>query len=67
MRLEGQRVMVIGGSSGIGLGTAKAAVREGARVVIASRSAEKLAAAEAEILEVELRGPPGRRPGGRRS
>lgn len=66
MRLEGQRVMVIGGSSGIGLGTAKAAVREGAPVVIASRSAEKLAA-EAEILEVELRGPPGRRRGGRRS
>jgi NAD(P)-dependent dehydrogenase (short-subunit alcohol dehydrogenase family) len=36
MTLNGQRIVVLGGSSGIGLATAQAAVREGASVVIAS-------------------------------
>ena len=36
MALDGQRIVVLGGSSGIGLATAQAAVREGANVVIAS-------------------------------
>jgi NAD(P)-dependent dehydrogenase (short-subunit alcohol dehydrogenase family) len=36
MTLHGKRVVVLGGSSGIGLATAQAAVREGATVVIAS-------------------------------
>lgn len=43
--LSGQRVVVLGGSSGIGLATAKAALEEGALVVITGRSAEKLEAA----------------------
>ncbi|MEU0879732.1 SDR family oxidoreductase [Lentzea sp. NPDC005914] len=35
--LDGQRVAILGGSSGIGLATAKAAQREGAQVTIVSR------------------------------
>ena len=36
MALDGKRIVVLGGSSGIGLATAQAAAREGATVVIAS-------------------------------
>src|SRR5580698_10511777 len=36
MALNGERIVVLGGSSGIGLATAQAAAREGATVVIAS-------------------------------
>ena len=36
MTLEGKRIVVLGGSSGIGLATAQAAAREGASLVIAS-------------------------------
>ena len=36
MTLNGKRIVVLGGSSGIGLATAQAALREGANVVIAS-------------------------------
>lgn len=49
MELDGKKVVIIGGSSGTGLGTAKVAAANGAQVVIASRSQEKLAAAKAEI------------------
>jgi NAD(P)-dependent dehydrogenase (short-subunit alcohol dehydrogenase family) len=49
MRLQGKRIVIIGGSSGMGLATAKAAAAEGAQVVIASRSMEKLQRAKSEI------------------
>jgi NAD(P)-dependent dehydrogenase (short-subunit alcohol dehydrogenase family) len=49
MTLRGQRVVVIGGSSGMGLAAARAAATEGARVVIAARDAERLARARAAI------------------
>ena len=49
MTLKDKRVLVIGGGSGIGLGIARGAAREGARVVIASRDAEKIAAAAKPI------------------
>ncbi len=49
MRFKGQRIVVIGGSSGIGFATAKAAAVEGASVVIASRSEERLQKAKALI------------------
>src|ERR1700750_2144188 len=42
MQLAGKKVVVVGGSSGIGLSTAELAHREGADVIIASRSAAKL-------------------------
>ncbi|WP_303855974.1 SDR family NAD(P)-dependent oxidoreductase, partial [Salinicola salarius] len=45
--LEQQRVLVIGGSSGIGLATAMSAVAAGAAVTIASRSQDKLDTAAA--------------------
>lgn len=42
MTLAGKKVVVIGGSSGIGLATAELAKSQGAEVVVASRSAAKL-------------------------
>ncbi|RKP44777.1 SDR family oxidoreductase [Cohnella endophytica] len=46
MSLKGKRVVVVGGTSGIGLSTAKAFLAEAADVVIASRSAAKLSEAK---------------------
>ncbi|HEV2652354.1 MAG TPA: SDR family oxidoreductase [Rhizomicrobium sp.] len=45
MTLKDKRVLVIGGGSGIGFGVASGAAREGAKVVIASRDAKKIAKA----------------------
>jgi NAD(P)-dependent dehydrogenase (short-subunit alcohol dehydrogenase family) len=42
MLLTGKKVVVVGGSSGIGLSTAELAMREGAEVIIASRNADRL-------------------------
>ena len=53
--LHGQRVVVIGGSSGIGLAVAQATVQAGAQVVVASRSAEKVRRA-AESIGSEAQG-----------
>ena len=50
--LAGQKVVVVGGSSGIGLATAEMAKADGADVVIASRNAERLRAT-AERLGVK--------------
>jgi len=50
MILYNKEVLVIGGSSGIGLGIAQMAAQEGANVHIASRSADKLAEASQKIL-----------------
>lgn len=49
MNLASKKVVVVGGSSGIGLSTAEMAKRAGAEVVIASRSAEKLNAAASKL------------------
>jgi NAD(P)-dependent dehydrogenase (short-subunit alcohol dehydrogenase family) len=45
--MVGKRVLVTGGGTGIGLGVASSLARQGARVVIAGRRVEPLAAAEA--------------------
>ena len=47
--LTGKRVVFIGGSSGMGLASAKLALKEGAQVVIAGRSREKLEQAKKEM------------------
>ena len=49
MSLANQRVVIIGGSSGMGLATARAAAAAGAVVTIASRSKGRLDAALAEL------------------
>ena len=43
MTLNDKRALVIGGGSGIGIGVARGAAGEGAKVVIASRDAKKIA------------------------
>ena len=55
MRFQGQKIVVIGGSSGMGLATAKMAAAEGAVVYIGGRSEERLRQARAQIKgNVEL-------------
>jgi NAD(P)-dependent dehydrogenase (short-subunit alcohol dehydrogenase family) len=51
MSLHGQKVIVMGGTSGIGFATAKAAVAAGADVIITGRNAEKLHKAVTDISE----------------
>ena len=50
MRLDGKRVVIIGGSSGIGLETARLALAEGASVTIAGRSEDRLRRAAENLL-----------------
>ena len=47
--LKGSRVLVLGGTSGIGLATAQAAAAAGAMVTLASRSSDKVNAAVAKV------------------
>ncbi len=47
--LAGQKVVVVGGSSGIGLAAAEMAKAQGAEVVIASRNAERVKSAAGKI------------------
>ena len=49
MKIKHSKVLVIGGSSGLGLGIAKECARNEAQVIIASRSKEKLAQSAHEI------------------
>ncbi|MEW6262720.1 MAG: SDR family oxidoreductase [Thermodesulfobacteriota bacterium] len=49
MELDGARVLVVGGGSGIGFGVAQAAAAKGARVTLASRNLVKLESAAARI------------------
>jgi NAD(P)-dependent dehydrogenase (short-subunit alcohol dehydrogenase family) len=51
MGLRGQRIVVIGGTAGIGLAVAEAAAREGAGVVVASRRQESVDAALKRLPE----------------
>ena len=48
--LAGATVVVIGGSSGIGLATSRLAAADGARVVIAGRDQGRLDAADADVV-----------------
>jgi NAD(P)-dependent dehydrogenase (short-subunit alcohol dehydrogenase family) len=49
MLLAGKKVVVVGGSSGIGFSTAELAKREGAEIIIASRNADRLNAAAEKL------------------
>ena len=49
LALSGRRVLITGGSKGIGLACAKAFVAEGARVGIVSRDTANLEAARAQV------------------
>src|SRR5690348_4866467 len=52
--LAGQRAIVVGGGSGIGLGCARALARDGALVTIAGRTEQKLVDATATLAEEGL-------------
>ncbi|NEW07401.1 SDR family oxidoreductase [Paenibacillus sp. SYP-B3998] len=49
MTLTNQRIVIIGGSSGIGLATAQQALQQGASLIIAGRSQEKLELAKERL------------------
>jgi len=51
MSLQGSRVIIVGGSSGLGLATARVALTRGARVVVTGRSPERLRAVQSELGE----------------
>jgi NAD(P)-dependent dehydrogenase (short-subunit alcohol dehydrogenase family) len=54
MSLAGKKVVVVGGSSGIGLATAELAKKEGADLVIASRNAQRLKSAADKIGATDI-------------
>jgi NAD(P)-dependent dehydrogenase (short-subunit alcohol dehydrogenase family) len=54
MMLAGKKIVVVGGSSGIGLATAELAKREGADVIIASRNAQRLDAVAARLNVIAI-------------
>jgi NAD(P)-dependent dehydrogenase (short-subunit alcohol dehydrogenase family) len=60
--LQGKRIVILGGSAGIGRAVAQLAAREGARVVIASSNGQRIASALADVPggeghTVDLRSP----------
>src|SRR5277367_1859979 len=54
MSLKGKKVVVVGGSSGIGLSTAEMAKREGADVIIASRNVARLDAVAERLNAIAI-------------
>ena len=55
MELKNQKLIIVGGSSGLGLGIAKGVVAKGVSVIIANPSEEKLKRAAKEIGKNEYR------------
>jgi uncharacterized oxidoreductase len=49
MKLQGNKILITGGSAGIGLSLAKELVALGNEVIVTGRSADKLAAAKREV------------------
>ena len=58
-QLENKSIVIIGGTTGIGLSAAKAFIAEGAKVVVVGRNEESVAAAkkniEGECRSIECR------------
>jgi NAD(P)-dependent dehydrogenase (short-subunit alcohol dehydrogenase family) len=54
MQLAGKKIVVVGGSSGIGLSTAELARREGADVIVASRNAARLGAVAERLNAIAI-------------
>jgi NAD(P)-dependent dehydrogenase (short-subunit alcohol dehydrogenase family) len=54
MLLKGKKVVVVGGSSGIGLATAEMAKREGADVIVASRNVQRLDAVAEKLNAIAI-------------
>jgi len=54
MQLTGKKVLVVGGSSGIGLATAELAKREGAAVIVAARNAARLDAIAEKLNAIAI-------------
>ncbi|HLZ04211.1 MAG TPA: SDR family oxidoreductase [Bradyrhizobium sp.] len=54
MQLAGKKIVVVGGSSGIGLSIAELARREGADVIVASRNAAKLDAVAERLNAIAI-------------
>lgn len=48
-RLQGKRTLITGGTSGIGLETAKQFLEEGARVIVTGVNPDSIAKAQAEL------------------
>src|SRR5438445_12964308 len=61
MRLGGKHLVVVGGSSGIGLETARLALAEGASVTVAGRSEDRLRRAVEGLGTSQVGGPAGGR------
>src|SRR5580704_15734990 len=55
MTLDGKRIVIIGGSSGIGLETARLALADGAFVTIAGRSKDRLEKSARSLASDRLR------------
>jgi NAD(P)-dependent dehydrogenase (short-subunit alcohol dehydrogenase family) len=54
MMLAGKKVVVVGGSSGIGLATAEMAKQEGANIIVASRNVGKLDAVAEKLSAIAI-------------
>ena len=54
MTLAGKKVVVIGGSSGIGLSTAELARKQGAEIILAARNAEELDAVAERLNAIAI-------------
>ena len=50
-RIDGQKAVVTGGGSGLGLGIAKVFIEAGAEVIIVGRNEEKLRQAQQQLGE----------------
>ena len=53
-KLSGKVAVITGGTTGIGLATAKLFISEGARVIVTGRTAETIKSAQAELGEYAI-------------